>query len=75
MQNIEAFGEAISRPQRIVITTHIKPDADALGSSLALANYLIAKGHDVWECPIHASLDAPGSTSVAPIDKPIHATG
>ncbi|MEM8894950.1 MAG: DHH family phosphoesterase, partial [Bacteroidota bacterium] len=47
MQNIEAFHEAISTPQRIVITTHIKPDADALGSSLALANYLLAKGHDV----------------------------
>ncbi len=47
MQNIEAFREAISRPQRIVITTHIKPDADALGSSLGLANYLISKGHHV----------------------------
>lgn len=47
MQNIEAFREAISRPQRIVITTHIKPDADALGSSLGLANYLVSKGHDV----------------------------
>lgn len=47
MQNIEAFREAISRPQRIVITTHIKPDADALGSSLGLANYLISKGHSV----------------------------
>jgi phosphoesterase RecJ-like protein len=47
MQNIESFREAISRPQRIVITTHIKPDADALGSSLGLANYLVSKGHDV----------------------------
>lgn len=47
MQNIEAFREAISRPQRIVITTHIKPDADALGSSLGLSNYLTSKGHEV----------------------------
>ncbi len=33
--------------KKVVITTHQKPDADALGSSLALANYLIKYGHDV----------------------------
>lgn len=31
----------------MVITTHTKPDADALGSSLGLAGYLKKKGHDV----------------------------
>lgn len=30
-----------------MITTHVKPDADALGSSLGMANYLIGKGHEV----------------------------
>lgn len=30
-----------------MITTHVKPDADALGSSLGMANYLIEKGHEV----------------------------
>ncbi|WP_425466532.1 DHH family phosphoesterase [Roseivirga ehrenbergii] len=30
-----------------MITTHHKPDADALGSSLGMANYLIKKGHNV----------------------------
>lgn len=36
-----------SKPQKVVITTHHKPDADALGSSLALASYLTKKGHSV----------------------------
>lgn len=47
MQNVEIFRELIKSPQKIVITTHHKPDADALGSSLALAGYLQKKGHDV----------------------------
>ncbi|WP_044173229.1 DHH family phosphoesterase [Flectobacillus major] len=47
MQNFEAFREIIATPQKIVITTHFKPDADALGSSLGLAGYLKKKGHQV----------------------------
>lgn len=47
MQNIEAFKELLSSPQKIVITTHHKPDADALGSSLAMWNYLRQYNHDV----------------------------
>ena len=47
MQNLEAFKTVISSPKRVVITTHHKPDADALGSSLGLAGYLKKKGHDV----------------------------
>jgi phosphoesterase RecJ-like protein len=31
----------------VVIVTHFKPDADALGSSLGLAGYLAKKGHSV----------------------------
>jgi phosphoesterase RecJ-like protein len=41
------FAKEISSPKKIFITTHVKPDADALGSSLGLANYLLKKGHDV----------------------------
>jgi phosphoesterase RecJ-like protein len=41
------FAKEISTPKKIFITTHVKPDADALGSSLGLANYLTKKGHDV----------------------------
>lgn len=47
MQNIDLLKARLSNPSKIVITTHHKPDADALGSSLGMANYLIKKGHDV----------------------------
>ena len=47
MQNLEAFKELIAIPKDVVITTHQKPDADALGSSLGLAAYLAKKGHRV----------------------------
>ena len=48
MQNLEAFKELIEIPKDVVITTHQKPDADALGSSLGLAAYLTKKGHRVY---------------------------
>ncbi|KEO73383.1 DHH family phosphoesterase [Anditalea andensis] len=47
MQELESFRKQISTPKKIVITTHHKPDADALGSSLGMANYLKKKGHEV----------------------------
>jgi phosphoesterase RecJ-like protein len=47
MKNIQAFRTLIDRPQRAVIVTHFKPDADALGSSLGLAGFLEKKGHAV----------------------------
>jgi len=36
-----------SAKRNIVITTHFKPDGDALGSSLALYQYLHSEGHEV----------------------------
>lgn len=47
MKNIQAFQTLIGQPQKVVIVTHFKPDADALGSSLGLANFLKKKGHQV----------------------------
>ncbi len=47
MINLDKLKVKLSSPQKIVITTHIKPDADALGSSLALWGYLKKLGHDV----------------------------
>lgn len=47
MQNLEAFKQLISARKKIIITTHHKPDADALGSSLGLAGFLRKKGHEV----------------------------
>lgn len=37
----------MQQPRKVVIVTHHKPDADALGSSLGLAGYLKKKGHAV----------------------------
>src|SRR5680860_655477 len=47
MQDLKVFKERLSFPQKIVITTHHKPDADALGSSLGIANYFKKKNHQV----------------------------
>lgn len=47
MQNIQLFKGFMSQPRGVVIVTHHKPDADALGSSLGLAGYLKKKGHAV----------------------------
>ncbi len=47
MENSLAFKTLIDQPQKVVIVTHFKPDADALGSSLGLAGYLKKKGHQV----------------------------
>lgn len=47
MQDLKLFKERLSTPQKIIVTTHHKPDADALGSSLGMANYLRKKNHEV----------------------------
>jgi len=47
MQKFKAFKELLSSPKKVVITTHHKPDADALGSSLGLAGYLKKLNHQV----------------------------
>jgi phosphoesterase RecJ-like protein len=47
MEQAQALKAFLNQPRRIVVTTHHKPDADALGSSLGLAGYLKKKGHQV----------------------------
>ncbi|WP_347157244.1 DHH family phosphoesterase [Pontibacter chitinilyticus] len=47
MHDIPALKELLKEPKEVMITTHHKPDADALGSSLGLAGYLKKKGHRV----------------------------
>lgn len=44
---IEVLKDGLSKPRKIVITTHQKPDGDAMGSSLGLYNYLVEKKHNV----------------------------
>jgi bifunctional oligoribonuclease and PAP phosphatase NrnA len=47
MVNVHELSNFINKPRQVVITSHHKPDADALGSSLGLAGYLKKKGHSV----------------------------
>ena len=47
MQEIQAFFPYLNTPQKIVITTHLKPDGDAMGSSLGLFHFLKRLGHSV----------------------------
>ena len=42
----EIYGQ-LAEKKNIVITTHQKPDADAMGSSLGLAHFLRQFGHEV----------------------------
>src|SRR5215831_9762661 len=47
MKNLSDLKSLLSSPKKVVIVTHFKPDADALGSSLGLAGFLRKKGHRV----------------------------
>jgi len=47
MKNIPAFKAILESPRNVIIVTHFKPDADALGSSLGLAGFLKKGGHKV----------------------------
>ncbi|GAB2702822.1 bifunctional oligoribonuclease/PAP phosphatase NrnA [Mucilaginibacter koreensis] len=47
MLTLASLTELLAQPRKVVITTHHKPDGDAMGSSLGLYNYLIQLGHYV----------------------------
>lgn len=47
MVETAALKDLLAKPKHIVVTTHHKPDGDAMGSALGLYNYLIQKGHHV----------------------------
>ena len=47
MQPIQDNFPLLRTPRKIFITTHHKPDGDAIGSMLALSHYLTKKGHHV----------------------------
>jgi len=47
MQQIDDLKPLLSESRRIAITTHQKPDGDAIGASMALYHYLTKKGHRV----------------------------
>lgn len=43
--SVAAIRKLLETPGKVVITTHYKPDGDAMGSSLALWHYLVQNGH------------------------------
>ncbi|MEM6765958.1 MAG: bifunctional oligoribonuclease/PAP phosphatase NrnA [Bacteroidota bacterium] len=47
MEHISTLKEWLDSPKRIAITTHQRPDGDAIGSSLGLYHFLKACGHKV----------------------------
>lgn len=47
MKPIQDIYELLTSPRKVVITMHQKPDADAMGSSLALGLFLQGLGHEV----------------------------
>jgi len=47
MTHLQEFNEFLGIPRQVVIVTHHKPDADALGSSLGLSAYLKKNNHHV----------------------------
>ncbi len=47
MNPIQDIYPLLTTPKQVVITTHQKPDADAMGSSLALKHFLLQFGHTV----------------------------
>jgi len=47
MSDIESVKQLLEEPKRIVLTTHTRPDGDAMGSSLGLYHFLKEQGHHV----------------------------
>jgi phosphoesterase RecJ-like protein len=47
MIDLDSLKEKLAQPCKIIITTHHKPDGDAMGSSLGLYQYFLKKGHQV----------------------------
>lgn len=47
MKKIEQLRDILSSKKRVVITSHINPDGDAIGSALAMGEWLESHGHEV----------------------------
>ena len=46
-ERVEELRNILAEPKKVVVVGHTNPDGDAIGSSLALAEVLIARGHKV----------------------------
>src|SRR5947208_1073949 len=47
MQAINEFYPQLSKPHKVVVTMHQKPDGDAMGAALGMYHFLIQLGHTV----------------------------
>ena len=47
-KDLATYGEWMQNYNKFVILTHLSPDGDALGSSLAMMQYLRNKGKEAW---------------------------
>jgi bifunctional oligoribonuclease and PAP phosphatase NrnA len=47
MKPVQEIFPLLPQPRKVVITTHQKPDPDAMGSSLGLYRFLVKLGHEV----------------------------
>jgi len=47
VETLKIVKQLLETPSGIVVTSHYNPDGDALGSSLAMCDYLQKKGHEV----------------------------
>ena len=50
-EDLEPVKKLLREKRKVVITTHHRPDGDAMGSSLGLYNYLVKKGHECVVIP------------------------
>ena len=62
--NWQPFVELVSKNQSFLLTSHMRPDCDALGSELGMAHALRSRGKDVQivngdEVPPHIALIDP----------------
>ena len=69
MDKIQRLHEILTISRRVVIVTHTKPDADALGSSLGLWGFLTQTGHS---CTVITPSDYPGFLRWMPGSKAVH---
>lgn len=59
-ENYKAVKDLISGARRILISGHLSPDGDALGSMIALARLLTAAGHEAFATADLNALGKPG---------------
>ncbi len=59
-EEFEAAKKLLEKPKRILISGHLSPDGDSLGSMIALARFLKAAGHDAVATADPKALGKPG---------------